>query len=183
MENTHVQDVAPSENLVTIEKTACSNAMSDSNAMSENSAIRQIEPAEDAPETLALCDASSWITLLPKLSISGVAKTLAFHCTVEKVQTGVLWVVLDQAYDTLYNEMNRQKIELALQQYFSTDLVLHMESGHVEVETPAMQHERWQHEQIQIARQSIYADVNVQSLIDSYGARINDNSIRPNDIE
>lgn len=141
--------------------------------------VHQVEPALEVPKKIAACDASGWITLLPELELSGVAKTLAFHCVVKKSEENVLWVILDQAYDTLYNEMNQQRIEKALRKHYSADIILHVESGVVEVETPAMQYERWKQERLQEAHQSIYSDPNVRSLMASYGVIVDDNSIAP----
>jgi len=131
------------------------------------------------PQSLVECCAENWITFLPELKLSGVAKTLAYHCTVSRSLEGEIWLVLDQAYDTLYNSMNHTRIEQAIKQYFSTEIVLHVNSGKVPSETPAMYIERQDKICLTNAKMSIQKDENVLSLVRQFGAKLDDTSVIP----
>lgn len=139
--------------------------------------LTQLTPSGQLPQNLLECNATTWIDLVPKLSLSGVSKALCMHCTVEESTENGLWLVLDQEHDTLYNTQNHQRIAQALEKYFSYSHALHIRPGKVEQETPALYDERKKQESLNIACCSIYDDQNVQQMISVLDARVDDSSI------
>ncbi|MCY4178489.1 MAG: DNA polymerase III subunit gamma/tau [Endozoicomonadaceae bacterium] len=139
--------------------------------------VTPLTPSGQLPQNLSACDTTAWIDLIAKLNLSGVTKILCTHCTVEKRTKNELWLTLDQAYDTLYNDRNHQCITIALEAFFSDKIVVHINSGQVTEETPAMYNERKQKESLDRACQSIYSDENVKRMMTVFDASVDDNSI------
>ena len=124
-------------------------------------------------------DALSWIPVYRSLPLGGVTRTIGSHCEYVAHGSGRIDLRLDERRSTLYNDTHRERIEKAVSEYFQQPVRLQVEVGVVQTETPAAWRERKISERLQQARNSIYSDANVQSLIDQFTAVVLDDSIQP----
>ncbi|UYM15689.1 DNA polymerase III subunit gamma/tau [Endozoicomonas euniceicola] len=124
-------------------------------------------------------DALSWIPVYRSLPLGGVTRTIGSHCEYVAHSSGRIDLRLDERRSTLYNDTHRERIEKAVSDYFQQPVRLQVEVGVVQTETPAAWRERKIAERLQQARDSIYSDANVQSLIDQFTAVVLDDSIQP----
>ncbi|AMO56345.1 DNA polymerase III subunit gamma/tau [Endozoicomonas montiporae] len=124
-------------------------------------------------------DARSWIPVYRSLPLGGVTRTIGSHCEYVAHSSGRINLRLDEQRSTLYNDTHRERIEAALSEYFQQPVRLQVEVGVVQTETPAAWRERKIAERLQQARDSIYSDANVQSLVDQFTAVVLDDSIQP----
>ena len=124
-------------------------------------------------------DALSWIPVYRSLPLGGVTRTIGSHCEYVAHSSGRIDLRLDERRSTLYNDTHRERIEKAVSEYFQQPVRMQVEVGVVQTETPAAWRERKIAERLQQARDSIYSDANVQSLIDQFTAVVLDDSIQP----
>ena len=124
-------------------------------------------------------DALSWIPVYRSLPLGGVTRTIGSHCEYVAHSSGRIDLRLDEGRSTLYNDTHRERIEKALSDYFQQPVRLQVEVGAVRTETPAAWRERKIGERLQQARDSIYSDANVQSLVDQFTAVVLDDSVQP----
>ena len=124
-------------------------------------------------------DVQTWIKVFRGLSIGGVTGTLGSHCEFLGCDNLSIQLRLDAGRSTLYNDSHRQRIEKALCDYFEQSLQVAVDVGETNAETPAEWRESKISERLQQAKDSIYSDANVQSLIDGFSAQVLDDSIQP----
>ncbi|MCW7552340.1 DNA polymerase III subunit gamma/tau [Endozoicomonas gorgoniicola] len=154
-------------------------------SMPEPAAVPQV--VDEAPvlpdpsERVCLTDldALSWIPVYRSLPLGGVTRTIGSHCEYVAHSSGRIDLRLDEGRSTLYNDTHRERIEKALSDYFQQPVRLQVEVGVVQTETPAAWRERKIGERLQQARDSIYSDANVQSLVDQFTAVVLDDSVQP----
>ena len=143
--------------------------------------------AEETPElpdpSVRVCltdlDAQSWIPVYRSLPLGGVTRTIGSHCEYIAHSSGRIDLRLDEQRSTLYNDTHRERIEKALSDYFDQPMRLQVDVGVVQTETPAAWRDRKIAERLQEARDSIYSDANVQSLVDQFSAVVLNDSIQP----
>ena len=135
------------------------------------------EPVERV--CLSDLDGSRWIQVYRSLLLGGVTRTIGSHCEYLSHSNGRISLRLDEQRSTLFNDTHRERIEKALSEYFDQPLRLQVEIGAVQSETPAIWRERKIAERQQEARDSIYSDPCVQSLVEHFSAVIIEDSIRP----
>ena len=139
------------------------------------------EEPEIAIEKISLADLGhdSWVPVFRSLPLGGVTRTIASHCEYVTHTAGRLDLRLDRQRSTLYNETHRARVEKALSDYFGQPLLLRVETGDVQTETPAAWRERKIAERLREARDSIFNDQNVRSLMEQFSAVVLDDSIQP----
>ena len=124
-------------------------------------------------------DALNWVPVFRSLPLGGVTHSIGSHCEYVAHSSGRIDLRLDSQRSTLYNETHRERIEQALSGYFEQPLRLQVEVGNIHTETPAAWRERKIAERLEEARNSIFNDSNVQSLIEQFSAVVLDDSIQP----
>ena len=137
------------------------------------------EPSGAGGRALAGLQPSGWIELSQNLGMGGVTGAIVSHCELTSIAGNQLILRLDQDHDTLYNDNHRQRIELALSEYFGEPVVLEVQAGVVEAETPAVWRERRRRERQEAARRSFHADDKVQAIVETFSATILDHTIEP----
>ena len=99
------------------------------------------------------------------MKLSGVAKMIAEHSVPGTIAGGVLTLLLDQAHDTLLNEVQVQAIERAVNSTLDTPITLEIKPEILSVETPAARRERLQAKRQGDAERAMERDATVQALV------------------
>ena len=111
--------------------------------------------------------------------MSGVTGSIGAHCEFVQQQGDHITLRLNEQRSTLYNDIHRQRVEAKLAHYFNQSIVLTIEIGMVQHETPAQWKDRKIAERLAQAKQSIYYDAGLQQLITHFSATVLDDSIQP----
>ncbi len=136
-----------------------------------------IEPSQQVPTSLLACTPAGWLALINHLTLKGVEKTLAMHCSVGRVEHNALFLTLDESYNMLLNTTNQKRIEVAVSDYFDSIIKVSIESGAIHHETAMMQIERLKQEQHSAAKEILAQDINVQAMMSILGAKFDEKSI------
>ena len=145
-------------------------------------AAKQVEASSVpvAPPAVSAGPASNeWGEVVAALNLRGAVRSLAVNSSlVERTDTAIT-LLLDTGHAHLRNDKFETRFEEALQQYFGQKLKLVMTVGAPQVETPASQQVRVAGERKQTALEAIEADPNVQSLQETFGAKVIPESVNP----
>jgi DNA polymerase-3 subunit gamma/tau len=148
-------------------------------------AIEEREPAQQ-PVSTACSDASDiaphkWPQLLDRLGLLGMVYNIASNCQLLAVDGDSLSFVLDEGNASLFNDGHRDKIRLALQNYFDRPLSVAIEVGTPPGETPAMLRARAARERQAEAVAEIERDERLQQLLARFDGELDLGSIAPMD--
>ncbi len=120
-----------------------------------------------------------WSEVVAALNLRGAVRSLAVNSSLVERTDTVITLLLDAGHAHLRNDKFEARFEEALQQYFSQKLKLVMTVGAPQIETPASQQVRVADERKQTALEAIEADPNVQSLQETFGAKVIPESVNP----
>jgi len=138
--------------------------------------------AKAVKEKVTLDEGLDWVALLPELALGGVTQTLAANCSVSDEsdwQQGMVVLVLNEAHASLWNKNHEKRIARALSVYSERQMMVRIEIGVVEVETPAQAKAREKLERQARAVEEIESDDNIQQLIEGFDGRLIKESIAP----
>ena len=125
---------------------------------------------------------ATWSDLLERLGLVGIVYNVASHCELRERDDNTLQFLLDAANASLFNDSHRDKIRLALENYFGSSLSVAIEPGEVRSETPAMRKARLTRERQQEAIAAIEGDPQLQRLICRFDGELDRSSIAPTDL-
>ena len=138
------------------------------------------EPA--TPKAAALeIDPAQWTALVARLKLGGMARMLAQHCTLERVEGDRLALRTGEAHRHLLDKPYRDKLQAALSEHFTRPLRVDIEIGEALGMTPAQAGEQDRQARQRHAVQSIEQDPFVRDLVENFDARVVDESIKPVD--
>ena len=141
--------------------------------------IQPVTVAAGCPTQLVDLATASWPVLLESLGLAGIIYNIASHCELRNRQESALEFVLDADNASLFNAGHVDKIRLALQNFYDTELSVQITPGQCETETPAMLQARRAMERQQEAVQEIEADPRLQALIAHFDGELDRASIAP----
>ncbi len=122
-----------------------------------------------------------WYELLEALGLTGIVYNIASHCELRSFDGTQLHFVLDEANASLFNPGHAQKLQLALENYFSQSLTVTVEPGVPQGETPAQTAQRLAAQRQREAVASIEGDRQLQALISRFDGELDHSSIAPLD--
>lgn len=125
-----------------------------------------------SPSTKHQASLSEWSDIVKKLNLNGLVKVLAQHCSVATWGEDLIHLVLDESQRPLFNKRHEERLMEALSHYLNRPVPLRITIGQVMENTPATQHKKMQEQVYQRAKLSIDADPHVQSLIQAFGAEV-----------
>ena len=134
-------------------------------------------PAAVQPVNPASAGALDWGVLLGQLNVQGMAKELARNCALESFSEGRLTLILSPQFKHL--QMNKDKLQTALSEYFSQPVRLTVTVGSAAAATPAAVEQQEKQTRQQLAVDAITQDPFVRELQAQLGAQIVENSIKP----
>ena len=132
----------------------------------------------DAPPAGTLDD---WQATLDALPLQGAARQVASHCLLGGVTGNRVTLTLDREHEHMLTKQQRTRIAEAFSTYLGRDVDLHIEVTRVEGETPARRDARKDRERNEAALRSLQEDPNVRALQDTFGAVLEDRSVKPLD--
>lgn len=137
----------------------------------------QVATVEGAPSgSLAAVD---WHSLLPELKLSGMARELAQHCELRRVDGGQVVLRLAPVHRHLQMKPAQDKLQQALTERFARPLVLRIELADTEAATPAASAQRARAERQEKAVAAIERDGFVREIIEMFDAQLIESSIKP----
>jgi DNA polymerase-3 subunit gamma/tau len=147
-------------------------------------ALQSAPPAEASAEAEASRRQGdfSWPDLLPQLSLTGLAHTLAMHCSLVRFEQDQIYLTVAAAHAALLNANTAGRIEQALQQHLQRPIKLHIHtmSEASTIPTPAIMKQQQENAQQQQALKTIQNDAQLQVLLKTFDATIQPEAIKPN---
>jgi DNA polymerase-3 subunit gamma/tau len=141
--------------------------------------VAQVTEPKPAVTTERKTVSTNWTDIVPQLGLSGILNQLAMNCAWHGKEGNVVTLTLEPSCENLLTQERVKRMQEALQTYFSEQVNLNIVVGQSEVETPAQREQREQQARQMAATQAIESDVNVQKILDTFGAKINPDSIQP----
>jgi DNA polymerase-3 subunit gamma/tau len=136
-------------------------------------------PASAAAE--AASEISDWRELVTRLKLGGMARMLAQHSELSRLDADRLELRVPEAHKHLLDKPYRDKLQAALEEHLGRRLRLDFVLGQAAGMTPAEQDDREREARLQHAVQAIDGDPFVRELVENFDARVVDESIRPVD--
>jgi DNA polymerase III subunit gamma/tau len=123
-----------------------------------------------------------WNRMVQELDITGLTKQLAANCILKAHTTDALTLELQGAHSKLLTDNTRERLQQALQAYCKQPVRVQIDIGRdPQAESPAQSQERQRQERQTAAQQSVAKDARVQSLLDTFNAKIDTDSVQPLD--
>ncbi len=123
-----------------------------------------------------------WNHMVQELDITGLTKQLAANCILKERSADELKLELQMTHSKLLTDNTRERLQQALQTYLKQPVRVHIDIGREpQTESPAQSQERKRQERQTAAQQSVAKDARVQSLLDTFNAKIDTDSVRPLD--
>ncbi len=135
-------------------------------------------PVASAP--VAVDTAISWDALVQQLGVVGMTKQLAQHCEMSLLDATQITLSLPKAQEHLLGGTHQDKLKAALQQRFGAAFKVNFNLAQGKINSPAVIANREQQERQAQAVQEIQRDPFVKELVDTFGARVKESSIKPN---
>jgi DNA polymerase-3 subunit gamma/tau len=120
---------------------------------------------------------ANWPELVTRLSGAGMAYELSRHCQLKNFAAGHLHLTIDPSQKTLLPYQDR--LQSALESILDMDIKLTIELIKDEGETPAQLEEKKEQAALQEAKYSIEQDPLVRTLLDEFGGKLIESSIKP----
>jgi len=124
---------------------------------------------------------NDWATTVESLELVGVLKQLAMHCVIKHTDEDAVQLALAPASEYLYTKERQERLQEVLSEYRGKPIRLSIEIEKSQLETPAKRAIRQQQARQDAAEQAIKGDANVQTIIETFNATVDDNSIQPLD--
>lgn len=116
--------------------------------------------------------AGSWQEVVSQLKLSGVTQLLAQNCTVLKQTPEQLDLVLDEAQSAFLTPSARDRLIQALKDFYPPPCQITVTVGKSLSETPYQQSVREHSEKVKAAEKTLFADKNVQTLMQTFSAEL-----------
>lgn len=137
------------------------------------------EPTNSA-EAVALAGNNEWGELIEQTQLDGMDKQLAMNCACERLTDEKIELSLAPALKHLFIPGRQQNIQSLVQIVTNKNTVIEITVEPSDKETPAECLQRLGFEHIQKTKSAIENDPGVKSLMNEFGATINEQSIKPN---
>jgi len=118
-----------------------------------------------------------WSDIVQALNLSGLTRELANNCILESVDDKKCQLILDPKQ--VRTPRQEEKLEAALQSYFSKPIKLLIKAEKVSLDTPAVKIQQAKINRQQEAVEAIDASENIQALKTNFDARIIPGSVEP----
>lgn len=123
--------------------------------------------------------AGGWREMIEAMALSGLVKELAGHCALKSRTADRIELALAPAQDSLFGKNQKAQLAEALKARFGAHLKVRIVAEAPAAETPAEAAVKLAEERQAEARQSVNRDPVVQTLLDTFDATLDQDSIRP----
>ncbi len=152
----------------------------------ERSAIEPSVAAEVPPETMKVPPVSSsengpldWHATLSSLKLGGMARELAQHCELRRIEGHRVFLRLSTTHRHLQMKSAQDKLQQVLSDYLGRPVNVAIELDDVVGDTPAAVAQRHRQERQEQAVASVEQDEFVREVIDVFDATLIESSIKP----
>ena len=122
----------------------------------------------------------TWNELVQQAGLTGMTKQLAQHCEMTRLETTQIVLSLPKAQEHLLEGAHQGRLKAALQQRYGAAFKVTIQVAHGTINSPAVIASREQQERQAQAVREIEGDPFVRELVDTFGARVKESSIKPN---
>ena len=147
-----------------------------------NDVVPADTPAETRDET-PIKNASSdneWKKIIDEMALVGLVKELAGNCVLKTHTDNRIELALAPSQEhLLLNQNQKERLEQAIQTRFGSEVKLAILVEDSSNETPAEINARLEREKQKVAENSVNNDPTVKSLIDTFNASVDQDSIQP----
>lgn len=124
-----------------------------------------------------------WCDVLPRLGLEGSLLSLAAQAELQE-RTDNHWLLAVPPEQAMWaNQERSQSLMGAASQYFGKPIKVSWHFVEGVNDSPVLREQRRQQARLQASREAVFADPNVQQLIQTFGAQIDESSIKPLDEE
>ena len=146
----------------------------------EEASVIAADPILEKPKndwTLADLSGNNWTQVFNDLNVSGMTHSIAANMVFTQRQGTHLQFTLEQGQSSMLNATHQGRIRQALEEMFGCELILTIDIGQTETETPfaSRQRRETQHQEQAIA--SLQDDPNVASLTTAFNGQLDINSV------
>ncbi len=128
---------------------------------------------QDAP---ALADNDAWHDLVASMTLDGLTKQLALHCTLQDYRGNRLNLNLRPEQEHLLTASRKEKLQAALRSRLDDELRLEVAVEGSGDETPAQRNTRKDHEAKQAALAAVQEDPDVKRFMETFDATIDEDA-------
>lgn len=121
----------------------------------------------------------NWIDLVNTLKLTGMAKMLAQHCELTKLEDAVVTLTLPPEHKHLADKAYQEKLKLSLSEYFGKPMRVNIVLGVTTGPTPVQVQQSEKAAQEKLAIESIEQDPFVRDLVEQFDAKLIESSIKP----
>jgi DNA polymerase III subunit gamma/tau len=136
-------------------------------------------PAPATGGSSALMQPADWRRVLEEMTIPGLAGQLASHCVLSEHTPEKIQLVLAPEHEPLLVASPQERLQQVLRARFGEQLRLNITVGEQDGESPAQQRLREASERQREAIESVENDPMVKSMLETFDAVIDHDSIRP----
>ncbi|MBI1733519.1 MAG: DNA polymerase III subunit gamma/tau [Gammaproteobacteria bacterium] len=123
--------------------------------------------------------AGDWQQIIDEMSLAGLVRELAGHCMLHERTQDRVHLVLAPSQEHLLKTTQKERLQEALRTRFGPQLRLVITVEEPGSETPAERRAREEREQQAAALQNMRSDPNVQAMVASFDATLDESSVRP----
>lgn len=134
------------------------------------SPVAKEKPA--APCVHNVQDLPPWHEIIEALPVVGLSKVLLKYCTVGEWTENQVTLILDSTQEACLNDSRKKQIQSALSDYLNKPIGLTIQCGQQNTVTPMVQDQQNQEKAMQLAKEQLLADPNVQTIMKTFDATL-----------
>jgi len=138
--------------------------------------VSEAAPREETPTKNANSD-NEWKKIIDEVGVKALVKELAVNCALKTRDDNKFELALTPSKEHLLNQ--KERLQQAIQTRFGADVKLEIHIEDSSNETPAETNARLERERQKAAESSVNNDPTVKSLMDTFNASIDQDSIQP----
>ena len=143
----------------------------------------QPQASKPAPVAAAgVTEGAGWSAIIEALALTGMVREMALNCVFHGLEGDVVRLSMEHVHAHLHSPARMKQLETALCGHFGRTVTVNLaRERQLEKESPARRRSREQQERQQRAVAAIADDANIKAIQDTFGATVNEESIRPSD--
>lgn len=142
---------------------------------------KPIKTPQTTAATTTQNPSSHWNELLPQLNLTGAALALARQCSLQEMTDSHLHLILNPKQKPLLQKKQIQRISETLNAHFNRAIIVNIEIGAADGETPAVIAQREERNRQTKAESAIMEDQQVQRIMKTFDATVVKDSIIPSE--
>lgn len=177
--------ITKTQTLKPVSKTNTQETKSDTSAVAESADDNNVAQVKEVTDNEASSDQNhthsdnAWKNIIDEMALVGLVKELAGNCALKSHSELKVELALAPSQEHLLNDNQKKRLEQAIKIRFGEDVKLTIVIEDTKDETPAETNARLEKEKLKAAEASLNNDPAVKSLMDTFNASIDQDSIQP----